>query len=55
VSSNPLFANDPFPIYQQAATEITSLDKWPRFDSSRHFSDVVKTGLKNKVTVESIC
>jgi ABC-type glycerol-3-phosphate transport system substrate-binding protein len=54
VASNALFANDPFPIYQQAATEITPLDKWPRFDLIAPFSDVVKTGLKDKKTVESI-
>jgi ABC-type glycerol-3-phosphate transport system substrate-binding protein len=54
VASNPLFANDPFPIYQLAATQITSLDKWPRFDLIAPFSEAVKTGLTDKKTVESI-
>ena len=30
VSSDPLFAADPFPVYQAAAAQITPLDKWPR-------------------------
>jgi len=54
VSSNPLFANDPFPVYQKAATEITPMDKWPRFDLIAPLSEAVKTGLQEKKTVESI-
>jgi ABC-type glycerol-3-phosphate transport system substrate-binding protein len=54
VSSNPLFANDPFPVYQKAATEITALDKWPRFDLISPLSEAVRTGLQEKKTVESI-
>jgi multiple sugar transport system substrate-binding protein len=54
VKANALFANDPFPIYQLAATQITSLDKWPRFDLIAPFSEAVKTGLTDKKTVESI-
>ncbi len=54
VSTNPLFANDPFPVYQEAATLITPLDKWPRFDLIAPLSEAVKTGLKDKKTVESI-
>jgi ABC-type glycerol-3-phosphate transport system substrate-binding protein len=54
VASNPLFANDPFPIYAQAATQITPLDKWPRFDLIAPLSEVVKTALKDQVTVESV-
>jgi multiple sugar transport system substrate-binding protein len=54
VKSNKLFANDPFPIYQQAATVITPLDKWPRFDLIAPLSEAVKTGLKDKKTVEAI-
>jgi maltose-binding protein MalE len=53
VASNALFANDPFPVYQQAASQITPLDKWPRFDLIAPFSEVVKTALKDKATVES--
>ena len=33
---------------------ITPLDKWPRFDLIAPLSEVVKTGLKDKKTVESI-
>ncbi len=54
VKANPLFANDPFPIYQKAATELTALDKWPRFDLIAPLSEAVKTGLTDKKTVESI-
>jgi hypothetical protein len=54
VKANPLFANDPFPIYAQAATVITPLDKWPRFDLIAPLSEAVKTGLKDKKTVEAI-
>jgi maltose-binding protein MalE len=54
MKTNALFANDPFPVYQQAATMITPLDKWPRFDLVAPLSEVVKTGLKDKKSVESI-
>jgi maltose-binding protein MalE len=54
MKTNALFANDPFPIYEQAATEIGALDKWPRFDLIAPLSDAVKTGLKDKKTVEAI-
>ena len=54
VASNALFANDPFPVYQQAATLITPLDKWPRFDLIAPLSEAVKTGLTDKKTVEAI-
>ncbi len=53
VASNALFANDPFPIYQQASGLITPLDKWPRFDLIAPFSTVVQNALKNKQTIES--
>ena len=54
VSSNPLFANDPFPVYQEAATLMTALDKWPRFDLIAPMSEAVKTGLQEDRSVESI-
>jgi hypothetical protein len=54
VASNALFANDPFPVYAEAATLITPLDKWPRFDLIAPLSEAVRTGLKDKRTVESI-
>jgi multiple sugar transport system substrate-binding protein len=52
VANNPLFANDPFPVYAEAATQITSLDKWPRFDLIAPLSEVVKTALNEGTTVE---
>ena len=54
MKTNALFANDPFPVYEQAATDIGPLDKWPRFDLIAPLSEAVKTGLKDKKTVESI-
>jgi multiple sugar transport system substrate-binding protein len=54
VSSNPLFANDPFPIYQQAATLITPLDKWPRFDLIAPLTTIVQSAISGKNTIESI-
>ncbi len=54
MKNNKLFANDPFPVYQQAATLITPLDKWPRFDLIAPMSEAVKTGLKDKKSIESI-
>ena len=54
MKTNELFAFDPYPVYANAATLITPLDKWPRFDLIAPLSEVVKTGLKDKKTVESI-
>ena len=54
VASNPLFANDPFPVYQQAATMISPLDKWPRFDLIAPLTTIVQTAISGKVTIESI-
>jgi ABC-type glycerol-3-phosphate transport system substrate-binding protein len=54
VASNALFANDPFPVYQQAATELSPLDKWPRFDLIAPLSEAVRTGLQEDRSVESI-
>lgn len=54
VSSNALFASDPFPVYQQASAQITPLDKWPRFDLIAPFSLVVQTALKDGKTIESV-
>ena len=54
MKTNELFANDPFPIYQQAATDIGPLDKWPRFDLIAPLSEAVRTGLQEKRSVESI-
>ncbi len=54
VASNPLFANDPFPIYQQASGMIGPLDKWPRFDLIAPLSEVVRTAITDKKTIESV-
>ncbi len=54
VSSNPLFASDPFPVYQQAATIISPLDKWPRFDLIAPLTTIVQSAISGKVTIESI-
>jgi hypothetical protein len=54
MKTNELFANDPFPVYAQAATDIGPLDKWPRFDLIAPLSEAVKTGLQEDRSVESI-
>ncbi len=53
VSSDPLFASDPFPAMQGAADLISPLDKWPRFDLIGPLTQVVKEAQKNKATIES--
>ncbi len=53
VSSDPLFAHDPYPVMKAAADLITPLDKWPRFDLIGPLTQVVKEAQKNKATVES--
>ncbi len=54
VSSNPLFANDPFPIMAAAADLIGTADKWPRFDLISPLNEVVKQAYTDKVTIESV-
>lgn len=54
VSSNPIFANDPFPVMQAAAGQITPLDKWPRFDMISPLTEVVKGAYQDKATIESV-
>jgi len=54
VSSDPLFANDPFPVMKGAADVISPLDKWPRFDLIGPLTQVVKDAQRNKATVESV-
>jgi multiple sugar transport system substrate-binding protein len=53
VAGNALFANDPYPAMAAAASEITPLDNWPRFDLIVPLSNVVKDAAKNKVTIEA--
>jgi multiple sugar transport system substrate-binding protein len=54
VSSNALFANDPFPVMAAAANIIGASDKWPRFDLISPLTQVVTGALTNKVTIESV-
>jgi len=54
VSSNAIFANDPFPIMQAAAGNLGPLDKWPRFDLVAPFTEIVKGAKQDKVTIESV-
>ncbi len=54
VSSNPLFANDPYPIVSAAADLIGASDTWPRFDMIAPLNQVVKQAQTDKVTYESV-
>jgi len=51
VSSNPLFASDPFPVFQAAADEISPLDNWPRFDLISPLTQFVQDTYQKKLTV----
>ena len=51
VSSNPLFANDPFPVMQAAADDISPLDSWPRFDLISPLTQFVQDTYQKKLTV----
>jgi ABC-type glycerol-3-phosphate transport system substrate-binding protein len=52
VSSNDIFANDPFPAMQEAASLLGPLDKWPRFDMISPLTQVVKGANQDGVTLE---
>jgi multiple sugar transport system substrate-binding protein len=54
VSSNAIFANDPFPAMQAAAGGLGASDKWPRFDMISPLTQVVKDAYQNKATIESV-
>lgn len=54
VSGNAIFANDPFPVMQEAAGQITPLDKWPRFDLISPLTEVVKGAYQSGATFESV-
>lgn len=54
VSSNAIFANDPYPVMQAAAGQLGPLDKWPRFDMISPLTQVVKGAYQSKVTMESV-
>jgi maltose-binding protein MalE len=51
VSGNALFANDPFPIMQAAADEISPLDNWPRFDLISPLTQFTQDTYQKKLTV----
>jgi ABC-type glycerol-3-phosphate transport system substrate-binding protein len=54
VSSNAIFANDPFPAMQAAAGYLGPLDKWPRFDMISPLTQVVKGAYQDNATMESV-
>jgi len=53
VSSNAVFANDPFPVFQAAADEISPLDNWPRFDLISPLTQVVQDTYQKNLTVSA--
>jgi ABC-type glycerol-3-phosphate transport system substrate-binding protein len=53
VSGNPLFANDPYPIFAAAADNISPLDNWPRFDLISPLTQVVQDTYQKKLTVSA--
>jgi len=53
VSSNPLFANDPYPIFAAAADEISPLDNWPRFDLISPLTQFTQDTYQKKLTVSA--
>lgn len=53
VKGNKLFANDPWEPMSQAATMISPLDAWPRFDLIVPLNGFVKDAAKNKTTLEA--
>ena len=54
VSGNAIFANDPFPMMQEAASALGPLDKWPRFDMISPLTEVVKGAYQENATMESV-
>jgi multiple sugar transport system substrate-binding protein len=53
VTANPLYANDPSPIYQAAAGLISSQNNEPRYDSSGALNDAVNQVIhQNKKVVD---
>ena len=53
VSGNAVFANDPFPVFQAAADQISPLDNWPRFDLISPLTQVVQDTYQKKLTVSA--
>jgi ABC-type glycerol-3-phosphate transport system substrate-binding protein len=51
VSSDPIFASDPFPAMSTAADQISQLDNWPRFDLIAPLNTVVKDAYSKKQTI----
>jgi maltose-binding protein MalE len=54
VSSNAIFANDPFPAMQTAAGLLGPLDVWPRFDLIAPLTQVVKGAYQDNKTMEEV-
>jgi ABC-type glycerol-3-phosphate transport system substrate-binding protein len=52
VKDKPIFANDPWDAMSQAATMISSLDNWPRFDLIVPLNGFVKDAAKDGKTIE---
>jgi ABC-type glycerol-3-phosphate transport system substrate-binding protein len=53
IAANPMYANDPFPIYQAAAGLISSQNNEPRYDSMSALTDAVnQVAHKNKKWVD---
>jgi multiple sugar transport system substrate-binding protein len=54
VSSNAIFATDPFPAMQAAAALLGPLDVWPRFDLIAPLTQVVKGAYQDGKTMEAV-
>ncbi len=53
VKSNPIFANDPWEPMSQAATMLSPLDNWPRFDLIVPLNGFVKDAAAGNQTIEA--
>ncbi len=54
ISANPLFANDPFPIMQEASQAISPLYTLPTYDVMGVLNDFVSRAQRQKKTLESL-
>jgi len=53
MKGNKIWASDPWDAFSQAATMISPLDNWPRFDLIVPLNGFVKDAAKNKTTLEA--
>jgi ABC-type glycerol-3-phosphate transport system substrate-binding protein len=53
MKDNKIWANDPWDAFSQAATMISPLDNWPRFDLIVPLNGFVKDAAKNNMTLEA--